>query len=179
MSSVTLPGILHKYAKYTLCKKHTQHSHVCQLSELTARQRRQTRVIAISRVFLALRLCAEKAGVQRIRHPLPGRRVSYRQSFFEWRKRHSLLYAVGNDSSSLRDSPWFFWRRWQVGPGPTCHLLQLLRSAAGAEESTTTFPTGSDVSEAVPTAGGAPPHSKTHQKRGRRNAPLSRWKEWG
>ena len=53
---------------------------------------------------------------------------------------------VGNvvvDSSSLRDSPCCFWRWWQVGPGPTCHHLHSLRSACGAEESTTTFPTGS------------------------------------
>ena len=49
------------------------------------------------------------------------------------------------DSSSLRDSPRCFWRWWQVGPGPTCHHLQPLLSAAGAEESTMTFPTGSNI----------------------------------
>ena len=40
------------------------------------------------------------------------------------------------------------WRRWQVGSGPTCHLLQKHQGESrGDEESTSTFPTGSLLHE--------------------------------
>ena len=63
------------------------------------------------------------------------------------------------------------WRWWQVGPGPTCHHLQKHQGESRSdEESTTTFPTGSNFSEAAPGACCAPPHSQGKDEAGKREA---------